>query len=102
MKLYATVQSERATKGQGGNEYLRINLTIGNAKEQASAGVVEVREISPDVFEVYYHSSTSRTRSKVINTINIRGTVFEAKAKKQKGEKHDCGFPEGRTNCNCL
>lgn len=26
MKLYATVTSERATKGQGGNEYIRITL----------------------------------------------------------------------------
>jgi hypothetical protein len=26
MKLYATVQSERATKGQGGNDYLFINI----------------------------------------------------------------------------
>jgi hypothetical protein len=27
MQLYATVQSERATKGQGGNKYLDIVLT---------------------------------------------------------------------------
>lgn len=26
MKLYATTTSERATKGQGGNEYLRIEI----------------------------------------------------------------------------
>mgnify|MGYP001608379925 CR=1 FL=1 len=26
MKLYATVTSERATKGQGGNDYLQIQL----------------------------------------------------------------------------
>jgi hypothetical protein len=27
MKLYATVTSERASKGQGGNEYVNINIT---------------------------------------------------------------------------
>ena len=32
MKLYATITSERATKGQGGNEYLNINI-LGEKKE---------------------------------------------------------------------
>lgn len=32
MKLYATVQSERASKGQGGNEYLDIDITVGDVK----------------------------------------------------------------------
>lgn len=32
MKLYATVTSERATKGQGGNDYLCIKLTVKNGK----------------------------------------------------------------------
>jgi len=29
MKLYATTTSERATKGQGGNEYINFELTAG-------------------------------------------------------------------------
>ncbi len=28
MKLYATVSSERATKGQGGNEYIIIDINV--------------------------------------------------------------------------
>ncbi len=28
MKLYATVTSERASKGQGGNEYIEIELKV--------------------------------------------------------------------------
>ncbi len=32
MKLYATVSSERATKGQGGNKYLDIKIYVGTAK----------------------------------------------------------------------
>lgn len=27
MKLYATVQSERASKGQGGNQFLKVDIT---------------------------------------------------------------------------
>jgi hypothetical protein len=30
MKLYGTITSERASKGQGGNEYLKIDLTDSN------------------------------------------------------------------------
>ena len=33
MKLYATVTSERATKGQGGNKDIKITLQIGSTKE---------------------------------------------------------------------
>lgn len=32
MKLYATVTSERASKGQGGNRYLEINITQEDGK----------------------------------------------------------------------
>ena len=30
MKLYATTTSERASKGQGGNKYLDIEILVGN------------------------------------------------------------------------
>ena len=33
MKLYATVTSERATKGQGGNRDVVVDLFVGSAKE---------------------------------------------------------------------
>lgn len=33
MKLYATVTSERASKGQGGNKYLDIDITVGDAEK---------------------------------------------------------------------
>lgn len=38
MKLYATVSSERATKGQGGNEYLNIDV-----KNEAEVVILSVR-----------------------------------------------------------
>jgi hypothetical protein len=34
MKLYATTTSERASKGQGGNEYICIKLTVQNGTRQ--------------------------------------------------------------------
>ena len=52
MKLYATITSERASKGQGGNERLDIQITVGTP--HFSAGVIAVREISPDVYTIVY------------------------------------------------
>ena len=40
MKLYAKIKSERASKGQGGNKYIEINLLIGNAKNPTLAGTI--------------------------------------------------------------
>lgn len=34
MKLYATVTSDRASKGQGGNDYICIKLTVQNGSRQ--------------------------------------------------------------------
>ena len=31
MKLYAKVTSERASKGQGGNKFLSVDFTVGDA-----------------------------------------------------------------------
>lgn len=40
MKLYATITSERATKGQGGNNKLVINITVGNKSRREIANIV--------------------------------------------------------------
>lgn len=34
MRLYATVESERAKKGQGGNKFIRIKLTMLNERKE--------------------------------------------------------------------
>lgn len=34
MKLYATTTSERASKGQGGNKLLNIDITAGNSRDK--------------------------------------------------------------------
>lgn len=35
MKLYATITSERASKGQGGNEFIESIITIDEGKRKA-------------------------------------------------------------------
>ena len=41
MKLYAQVSSERASKGQGGNKFLSVMLTV----QQDSEEIVEMGEL---------------------------------------------------------
>ena len=53
MKLYATITSERATKGQGGNQFINIDLLIGDAKNPIDAGRVSMKTTG-DVFWIDY------------------------------------------------
>jgi len=41
MKLYATTSSERASKGQGGNKFIKIDLQIDGTKRK-SIGTIEL------------------------------------------------------------
>ena len=43
MRLYATIRSERASKGQGGNEYLDIDIKAGTAAEPRKLARLTVR-----------------------------------------------------------
>lgn len=43
MKLYAKVSSERATKGQGGNQFINIDLLVGSADNPIDAGRVSMK-----------------------------------------------------------
>ncbi len=65
MKLYATVTSERASKGQGGNKMLNISIIVGSESDRHEAGVVSVREVEPDVFVVLYHANWNREGTKL-------------------------------------
>lgn len=52
MKLYATVASERATKGQGGNQRLQINLTVEQPNDPYS-GFAELRLVKVESSNSY-------------------------------------------------
>lgn len=76
MKMYATVTSERASKGQGGNDFLDIRITVGNAK---NPHLLESLTVRPDEkgFGLYDHED------------NLLAQVTEEelkKGEKQKGE----------------
>ncbi len=43
MKLYATVTSERASKGQGGNDYLDIDIFCGTTANSVTLARLTVR-----------------------------------------------------------
>ncbi len=78
MKMYATIQSERATKGQGGNEYLKI--IVRNEKQQCIAYLT----FKPD--ETCQISIIKDIKT-VFNPVEWIGTDDDnKKGEKQKGE----------------
>ena len=81
MKMYATVTSERATKGQGGNEYINIDLMRGSAS---------------DSIKCYRLHFTEKALSILKNDKVIFQELVE-KGEKQKGEYHKCKKHEERT-----
>ena len=52
MKLYATVSSERASKGQGGNNYLDIEVR-GDKQQPIARMVIEQGELGPTLEIIY-------------------------------------------------
>ena len=75
MKLYATVTSERATKSQGGNKRIDIQLQ-GN--EGVALGVIVLREITPNNYHIGYIYQGQHVR--------VASHIFPQKGEKQKGE----------------
>lgn len=78
MKLYATVTSERSSKGQGGNKYLEVELSVGSKKSQSRAGIV-LLEPSEYGFEVRYIPPAGISKADSI-------LLSEIKGERQKGE----------------
>lgn len=74
MKLYATTTSERATKGQGGNEYIQINIKDDNEKV-----FLQIDVITYDILEGVKYAG--KIRGVLSNTF-----YHLSKGKKQKGE----------------
>ncbi len=76
MKLYATVTSERASKGQGGNEYLDIVIHAGS--ERRIISTIQVRKITGNVTIYTVYAGDEKI-----------GELIDTKGEKQKGE-HLC------------
>mgnify|MGYP001610293297 FL=1 len=73
MKLYATVQSERATKGQGGNKHLNIAIHIDEKYPRFRLHVTKRDDDSTDIVLVDLDKP-------------FPNTVFEKKVQGEKGE----------------
>ncbi len=84
MKLYATTTSERASKGQGGNEYIETNFFI-TSKESPQA---RVRVINDEKMGLIYFSVEEyffgKWRMKYQKEYFIN--VSETKGNKKKGD----------------
>jgi len=76
MKLYATVTSERASKGQGGNEYVEIELMGKNKFIMATMTFIE----NNDKYHLFLDSVDN-------NLLNFH--QFPTKGKKTKEQKGD-------------
>ncbi len=79
MKLYATTTSERASKGQGGNEFLEIVIT-----DKDKNTIIKLL-IIPDE---YIFRASLKTSDKV-----YLDKIGDIKGKSQKGEKSYCEIP---------
>ena len=76
MKLYATITSERASKGQGGNKNLWIKLVVehDNKEREVFAELNLCREEDYFILTEFNETATSEIKS------------IKVKGKKQKGE----------------
>lgn len=110
MKLYATVTSDRASKGQGGNKYICIALTVQNGTRKD----YPIGEVILDYMDDHMQHGTIQNEwvlkwlpfSKYDAQVIAQGNVeAPTKGEKQKGEcKHGnaeaccatCGFIKSR------
>lgn len=78
MKLYATVSSERASKAQGGNDFLRIQLYTGSAKDSRLMGAIVLENLR-GAYILRYQSEDGRKM--------MLESIEHEKGEKQKGDK---------------
>ncbi len=84
MKLYASVASERAEKGQGGNEYLEITIT---GTQMYTDELIRLRLV-PDAYGHAYISSVSGSHSLMRGLIaKIHERLAEDLETTRKGKK---------------
>lgn len=95
MKLYATATSERASKGQGGNDYMTIEIVDGARQPILSLYMFVNDNNTADI--KLREWATAKTH--YLNTVKLGA---ETKGEKQKGEKRDyctAGHKEFTENC---
>ena len=103
MKLYVSIKNEKQKiETIGGNESLTFEINRGNRRMIEIFLTIELLTNSKElmVVDMLNLSDGSTTR---IFEYEVNNKLPEHKtSKKQKGYKHDCGYPQGRVTCNCL
>lgn len=86
MKLYGTIQSERAEKGQGGNKFLKFTVTDESKNER---------------FTVDFKIQNDGTVTLRCGGAGVMSRTFQLpKAKRQKGEcKNGCAYHSQNEEC---
>lgn len=82
MNLYATTTSERASKGQGGNKELVVNLKIDPERRMEIGNIVMKHE--DGIYTVYYYPINENCTDQELNSNRI--LLYETKGKRQKGD----------------
>src|SRR3990167_9721567 len=80
MKLYSIATSERASKAQGGNKYLKITLNIGSTADSRHVATMLANIVGDEVVLQYWVDE-----GKGLKEITER-IVLSLKGNKQKGE----------------
>lgn len=80
MKLYATVTSERASKGQGGNNFLDIVLQVGDAKTPHTIGMITLTQIKGHWLLRYGADNTEEWQ------VLAEGEITTGKGEQKKGD----------------
>jgi hypothetical protein len=93
MKLYATVTSERASKGQGG-KWLDIEVQ-GEHKQPIARMIIKSGGFEPSLEIIY---SKNEFETPIITRV-LERVKYEPKGKKQKDE-HEC-YPSSSVANHC-
>ncbi len=83
MKLYATVTSERASKGQGGNKQITINLQIDPVKRKEVGNLV--MRCEGDHYTIYYYPISDNCTEQELHSGRV--LLYQTKGEKQKSEQ---------------
>ncbi len=89
MKLYATTTSERASKGQGGNKYLNIDINVLGDQDPS----YRVRVIDDELLDIIYLSFENKINDKWVMLYSeklIYNKLDKEKGKQKKGETNTC------------
>ena len=94
MKLYATVSSDRASKGQGGNKDIRIDLFAGSAKNSVKIAEVILENDGDEQYSLYATTLTLGEDNQCIDAfIDLNGNGEQEKGDrvctKCKGKSFD-------------